>query len=37
VHAYQQGFASNGKSSNAKEAVAVAGKKLNSLRPGTTS
>jgi hypothetical protein len=35
--AYQQFFASNGKSSNAKEAVAVASKKLNSLCPGAAS
>ena len=35
--AYQQFFASNGKSSNAKEAVAVAGKKLNSICPGAAS
>jgi hypothetical protein len=37
AHAYQQFFASNGKSSNAKEAVAVASKKLNSLCPGGAS
>ncbi len=35
--AYQRFFASNGKSSNAKEAVAVASKKLNSLGPGAAS
>jgi hypothetical protein len=35
--AYQQFFASNGKSSNAKEAVAVASKKLNSICPGAAS
>ena len=35
--AYQQFFASNGKSSTAKEAVAVASKKLNSLCPGAAS
>jgi hypothetical protein len=35
--AYQQFFASNGKSSSAKEAVAVASKKLNSICPGATS
>jgi hypothetical protein len=33
----QQFFASNGKSSNAKEAIAVASKKLNSLCPGAAS
>ena len=37
AYAYQQFFASNGKSSNAKEAVAVASKKLNSLCPGAAS
>ncbi|MGO8726357.1 MAG: hypothetical protein ACLQK8_06495 [Streptosporangiaceae bacterium] len=37
AHAYQQFFASNGKSNNAKEAVAVASKKLNSLCPGAAS
>lgn len=37
AHAYQQFFASNGKSSNAKEAVAVASEKLNSLCPGAAS
>jgi hypothetical protein len=37
ARAYQQFYASNGKSSNAKEAVAVAGKKLNSLCPGAAS
>ena len=37
ANAYQQFFASNGKSSNAKEAVAVASKKLNSLCPGAAS
>jgi hypothetical protein len=30
-------FASNGKSSNAKEDVAVASKKLNSICPGAAS
>jgi hypothetical protein len=35
--AYQKFFASNGKSSNAKEAVAVASKKLDSICPGATS
>jgi hypothetical protein len=35
--AYQQFFVSNGKSSTAKEAVAVASKKLNSLCPGAAS
>jgi hypothetical protein len=35
--AYEQFFASNGKSSNAKEAVAVASKKLNSICPGAAS
>jgi hypothetical protein len=35
--AYQDFFASGGKSSNAKEAVAVAGKKLNSICPGAAS
>jgi hypothetical protein len=35
--AYQQFFDSNGKSSNAKEAVAVASKKLDSICPGATS
>jgi hypothetical protein len=35
--AYQQFFASNGKSSNAKEAVAVASKTLNSVCPGAAS
>ncbi len=37
ANAYQQFFASNGNSSNAKEAVAVASEKLNSLCPGATS
>ena len=37
ANAYQQFFASNGKSSNAKEAVAVASEKLNSLCPGAAS
>jgi hypothetical protein len=37
AHAYQQFFASNGKSSNAKEAIALASKKLNSLCPGAAS
>jgi hypothetical protein len=35
--AYQKFFASNGKSSNAKEDVAVASKKLNSICPGAAS
>ncbi len=35
--AYQQFFASNGKSSNAKEAIAVASKKLDSFCPGAAS
>ena len=35
--AYQQFFASDGKSSNAKEAVSVAGNKLNSICPGAAS
>jgi hypothetical protein len=35
--AYQQFFDSNGKSSNAKEAVAVATKKLNVICPGAAS
>ena len=35
--AYQKFFATNGKSSNAKEAVAVASKKLNSICPGAAS
>ncbi len=35
--AYQQVFASNGKSSDAKEAVAVARSKLNSICPGAAS
>ncbi len=35
--AYQQFFASDGKSSNAKEAIAAASKKLNSLCPGAAS
>jgi hypothetical protein len=35
--AYQQFFASNGKSRNAKEAVAVASKTLNSICPGAAS
>jgi len=35
--AYQQFFASNGKSSTASEAVAAASKKLNSLCPGAAS
>ena len=34
ANACQQFFAGNGKSSNAKEAVAVASTKLNSLCPG---
>ncbi len=37
ARAYQQFFASNGKSSKAKEAIAVAGKKLNSFCPGAAS
>jgi hypothetical protein len=35
--AYQQFYVSNGKSANAKEAVAVASKKLNSICPGAAS
>jgi hypothetical protein len=35
--AYQEFFASNGKSGSAKEAVAVASKKLNSICPGAAS
>jgi hypothetical protein len=35
--AYQTFFASNGKSSNAKEDVAVASRKLNSICPGAAS
>ena len=35
--AYQTFFASNGKNSNAKEAVAVASRKLNSICPGVAS
>ena len=35
--AYQKFFASDGKSSNAKEAVSVAGNKLNSICPGAAS
>jgi hypothetical protein len=35
--AYQEFFASNGKSSSAKEAVAVASKKLDSICPGAAS
>jgi hypothetical protein len=35
--AYQTFFASNGKNSNAKEAVAVASRKLNSICPGAAS
>jgi len=35
--AYQKFFASNGKSGNAKEDVAVASKKLNSICPGAAS
>jgi hypothetical protein len=35
--AYQQFFVSDGKSNTAKEAVAVASKKLNSLCPGAAS
>jgi hypothetical protein len=35
--AYQQFFASKGKSSNAKEAVAVASKTLDSICPGAAS
>ena len=35
--AYQQFFASDGKSSNAKEAVSVASNKLNSICPGAAS
>jgi hypothetical protein len=35
--AYQEFFASNGKSSNAKEAEAVASKKLNSICRGAAS
>jgi len=35
--AYQNFFTSNGKSSNAKEAVAVASSKVNSICPGAAS
>jgi hypothetical protein len=35
--AYQKFFASNGKSSNAKEAVRVASNELNSICPGAAS
>ena len=35
--AYQQFYASDGKSSSAKEAVAVASQKLNSICPGAAS
>jgi hypothetical protein len=35
--AYQQFYSSNGKSTDAKEAVAVATKKLNSICPGAAS
>ena len=35
--AYQQFFASDGKSSDAKESVAVASKKLDSICPGAAS
>jgi len=35
--AYQKFFASNGKSSNAKEAVTVASNELNSICPGAAS
>jgi hypothetical protein len=35
--AYQEFYDSNGKSANAKEAVAVASKKLNSFCPGAAS
>jgi hypothetical protein len=35
--AYQEFFASKGKSSNAKEAVAVASSKVNSICPGAAS
>jgi hypothetical protein len=35
--AYQKFFASNGKNGNAKEDVAVASKKLNSICPGAAS
>jgi hypothetical protein len=35
--AYQEFFASNGKSSSAEEAVAVASKNLDSICPGATS
>ena len=35
--AYQQVFVSNGKSSNAKEAVAVTSKKLDSICPAAAS
>jgi hypothetical protein len=35
--AYQQVFSSDGKSSNAKETVVVASKKLNSICPGAAS
>jgi hypothetical protein len=35
--AYQQFYTSNGKSAGAKEAVAVATKKLNSICPGAAS
>jgi hypothetical protein len=35
--AYQQFFASDGKNSNAKEAVTIASQKLNSICPGAAS
>jgi hypothetical protein len=35
--AYERYFASNGKSSTAKEAVAVASKRIDSFRPGAAS
>jgi len=35
--AYQQFFASDGKSSNAKEAVTVASRKLDAICPGAAS
>jgi hypothetical protein len=35
--AYRQVFASTGKSSGAKEALAVASKKLNTICPGAAS
>jgi hypothetical protein len=37
ARAYQKFFASNGKSSHAKEDVAVASRKLNSICPGAAS